>query len=89
MLMNNVFRYYGTLKKIISNRGPQFASQVMKTIAEGMGIRMALSTAYHPQTDGATECVNQELEQYLRAYCNRNQNNWADLLPYAEISHNT
>ena len=89
MLMNNVFRYYGTPKKIISDRGPQFASQVMKTIAEGMGIRMALSTAYHPQTDGATERVNQELEQYLRAYCNRNQNNWADLLPYAEISHNT
>ena len=89
MLMNNVFRYYGTPKKIISDRGPQFASQVMKTIAEGMGIRMALSTAYHPQTDSATERVNQELEQYLRAYCNRNQNNWADLLPYAEISHNT
>src|SRR5271168_5546879 len=61
----------------------------MKTITEGMGIRMALSTAYHPQTDGATERVNQELEQSLQAYCNRTQNDWADLLPYAKLSHNT
>ena len=70
LLMETTFRRYGMPKKIISDRGPQFASQVMKTITEGMGIRMALSTTYHPQTDGVTERVNQELEQYLRAYCN-------------------
>ncbi len=53
----------------------------MKAIAESMGIRMALSTGYHPPTDGATERANQELEQYLRAYCNQTQDNWANLLP--------
>src|SRR5271168_1993349 len=89
LLIETTFRRYGTPKKVISDRGPQFVSQVMKTITEGMGIRMALSTAYHPQTDGATEQVNQELEQYLQAYCNRTQNDWADLLPYTELSHNT
>ena len=65
LLMETTFQQYGTEKKIISDRGPQFASQVMKTITEGMGIHMALSTTYHPQTDGATKRVNQELEQYL------------------------
>src|SRR5271170_598240 len=70
LLMETTLRCYGMPKKIISDRGPQFASHVMKTITEGMGTCMALSTAYHPQTDRATERVNQELEQYLRAYCN-------------------
>jgi hypothetical protein len=53
-----------------------------------MGVRSALSTAYHAQTNGAVEWLNQELEQYLRVFCNRNQDNWVELLPYAELSHN-
>lgn len=89
ILLKSVFRRYGVSKKIISDRGPQFASKVMQAILKGLGTRSALSTAYHPQTDGATERLNQELEQYFRAYCNRNQNNWARLLPFAEIAHNS
>jgi len=42
-----------------------------------------LSTAYHPQTDGQTERINQSLEQYLRAYTNYTQSNWTSLLPLA------
>jgi len=45
-------------------------------------------TAYHPQTDGQTERVNQELEQYLRLYCNYRQNDWAEWLSIAEFSYN-
>ena len=47
-----------------------------------------MSTAYHPQTDGQTERVNQELEQYLWAFVDHRQSNWASLLPLAEFSHN-
>jgi hypothetical protein len=47
-----------------------------------------VSTAYHPQTDGQTERVNQELEQYLRLFTNYHQNNWADMLAVAEFSYN-
>jgi hypothetical protein len=89
LLIKNVFVTYGIATKIISDRGPQFASRVMKAVMKAMGIRSALSTAYHPQTDGATEITNQEIEQFLRAYCNRLQDNWADLLPYAAWTHNT
>ncbi|KAL5525002.1 hypothetical protein ACEPAF_8871 [Sanghuangporus sanghuang] len=46
------------------------------------------STAYHPQTDGQTERVNQELEQYLRLYVNHRQSDWADWLALAEFAHN-
>ena len=46
------------------------------------------STAYHPQTDGQTERINQEIEQYLRIFINHHQNNWAEWLPLAEFSYN-
>jgi hypothetical protein len=60
----------------------------MKSILGAMGVRSALSTAYHLQTNGTVEWLNQELEQYLQVFCNRNQDNWVELLPYAELSHN-
>jgi len=46
------------------------------------------STAYHPQTDGQTEQVNQEIEHYLRVFTNYHQANWADWLTLAEFSYN-
>jgi hypothetical protein len=45
-------------------------------------------TAYHPQTDGQTEHVNQELEGYLCMFTSRRRDDWDDLLPLGEFSHN-
>ena len=56
---------------------------------KGLGITPALSTAYHPQTDGEMEQVNREIEQFLQIFCNYHQDNWVDLLPFTEFSHNT
>ena len=53
-----------------------------------IGIRLATSTAYHPQTDGQTERVNQELEQYLRLFVNQHQDDWDELLPLREFAYN-
>src|SRR5712672_3466519 len=53
-----------------------------------LNVDQALSTAFHPQTDGETERVNQEIEQFLRVFCNYQQDNWANLLPFAEFAHN-
>src|SRR5512146_1026158 len=47
-----------------------------------------MSTAFHPQTDGQTERINAILEQYLRGYCNYQQDNWSELLTHAEFSYN-
>ena len=47
-----------------------------------------MSTAYHPQVDGQTERTNQSLEHYLRAYMDYMQNNWLELLPFAEFVYN-
>ena len=48
-----------------------------------------MSTAYHPRTDGQSECTNQWLEQYLRFWVNYHQDNWRQLLPMAEYAHNS
>jgi len=53
-----------------------------------LGIKQKLSTAFHPQTDGESERVNQEIEQYLRICGNFQQDNWATLLPIIEFAHN-
>ena len=53
-----------------------------------LGIEGATSTAYHPQTDGQTEHVNQELEQFLQLFICERQDDWHDLLPLAEFAYN-
>ena len=60
----------------------------MKDIHTSLGIKTALSTTYHPQSDGQTEQVNQEVELYLRNFCNHRQMDWAKWLPYAEFTLN-
>ena len=74
--------------KIIHNRGPQFQSRFAVDFYRLLGIENNPSTAYHPQTDGQTERVNQELEQYLRLYINHHQDDWVDWLSIAEFVHN-
>ena len=53
-----------------------------------LDVRLRESTAFRPQTDGQTECINQTLEHYLRQYCNYEQNDWYEMLPLAEYSYN-
>ena len=53
-----------------------------------LDIKQKLSTAFHLETDGQTERVNQSLEQYLRMFSNYEQNNWSELLLMAEFLYN-
>jgi hypothetical protein len=55
---------------------------------EAMGTIQNLSTTFHLETDGQMERTNAILEQYLRAYCNYQQDNWTQLLPIAEFCYN-
>ena len=53
-----------------------------------LDIHLNMSTAFHPQTDGQSEVLNQVLEQYLRIFCSYHQDDWVDLLPFTEYSYN-
>ena len=88
IFMENVWKRTGLPKTIISDRGPQFVVAFTREVWKKLKVNINLSTAFHPQTDGETERVNQELEQYLRVFCNAQQDNWVDLIPYMEFAHN-
>ncbi|KAJ1041985.1 hypothetical protein NDA10_000691 [Ustilago hordei] len=88
LLYGHMVRLFGYPDHMVSDQGRQFISGAWKAFAEQMGVKHSLSTAYHPQTDGQTERVNQVIEQYLRMYCNYEQNDWADLLDTAAFVYN-
>jgi len=88
LFRDNVWKLHGLPEEVISDRGPQFVSNVMCGLSEILGIKVAASTAYHPQTDSQTECVNQEVEQFLRLFVNQRQDDWYDWLSIAEFAYN-
>jgi transposase InsO family protein len=69
LLHKNLYKQFGLPDKMISDRGPQFAAKAFRAMLSRLGVNSALSTAYHPQTDGTMEWVNQEIEAYLAIYC--------------------
>jgi RNase H-like domain found in reverse transcriptase/Integrase zinc binding domain len=87
LYLENVFRWFGLPKRIISDRDPRFTSHFGKAITKALGITQNLSTTFHPQTDGLSERKNQWIERYLRLIC-ANQDEWAKWLPMATAVHN-
>ena len=72
----------------MSDRGTQFVSKFWRSLFEILKVDIKLSSAFHPQTDGQTERVNQVLEQYLRSTINYQQDDWTEYLPFAEFAYN-
>jgi hypothetical protein len=87
-MFNFIFRLHGIPQDIVSDSGPIFTSKFWRAFCSGLGIKLNFSTAYHPQSDGQIERVNQVLEQYLRMFVNYQQDNWCQLLPKAEFTYN-
>ena len=63
---------------MVSDRGLQFAAELTKKLNKMLGIETRLSTVFHPQIDGQTEKMNQELEQYLRFFVKHRQKDWPE-----------
>ena len=85
----HIFLWFGLHPKVISDQGSQFASAFPQELAWLLQYDVALSTAYHPQTNGETEWVHQELETYLWLYTSNKPEEWLSLLPMAEFSHSS
>jgi len=88
LFLHQVWKLHGLPKYIILDRRPQFIACFTRELYCLLGIKLASSTAWHPQTDGQTERVNQELDQYLWLFVNEQQDDWYNLLPMAEFQHN-
>jgi hypothetical protein len=87
--LRNIVGIHGMPREIISDRGSVFTSKFWQGLIAQLGTKHKLSTAYHPQTDGQTERLNQTLEQYLRSYVNHQQDDWVRLLPLAQFAYNS
>jgi len=88
LYLKHVFKHHGLPDDIVTDRGTQFTSRFTASLLELCDIHSNKSTAFHPQSDGQTERVNQILEQYLRIFCDHQQDNWLDILPLAEFAYN-
>jgi len=85
LFLHHVWKLHSLPKRVVLDRGPQFVASFTKELYRLLGIRLFSSTAWHPQTDGQMECINQELNQFLCLFVNKQQNDWYDLLPIAEF----
>jgi hypothetical protein len=84
----NVELKYGPPNGIVSDRGPIFTSKFWSNLCYLSHVKLRLSTAFHPQTDGQTERMNQTLEHYLRCFVDTEQLTWPSLLRTAEFACN-
>lgn len=84
----HVFSKHGVPSHVTSDRGTEFVSHFFRSLGKALDMVLHFTSGYHPEGDGQTERANQTLEQYLRIYCNYQQDNWSELLPLAEFAYN-
>jgi hypothetical protein len=83
-----IISLHGVPKTIVSDRGPQFVAKFWEALHKSLGTKLLHSLAYHPQTIGQTERVNQILEDMLHACVLEFSQKWDECLPLAEFSYN-
>jgi hypothetical protein len=88
LYMTRIVCLHGVPKKIVSDRGSQFTCKFWEKLHESMDTKLNFSSAYHPQTDGQMERINQILEDMLRACTLKYGKSWAQSLLYAKFSYN-
>jgi len=85
LFLHYVWKLHGLSKHVISDHRPQFVALFTKELYRLLGMQLSSSTTWHPQMDRQIEHVNQELDQFLCLFVNKQQDDWYDLLPIAEF----
>jgi hypothetical protein len=86
--MREIFRLHGMTKEIVSDRDMKFTSNFWKSLMGGLETKLLFNIAYHPQTDGNMEILNQILEDMLRMHVMHQPKKWEDYLPLVEFAYN-
>jgi hypothetical protein len=87
--LNNVYKLHGMPLAIISERDRVFTSKFWQELLKLAQVNLQMSIAYHPQTDGQTERVNQCLETFLRCFVHACPTKWSKWLALVEFWYNT
>src|SRR6266478_8104113 len=88
LFLTHVFSKHRVPSHVTSDRGTKFVSHFFHSLGKLLQMELHFTSGYHPEGDSQTEHINQVLEQYLRAYTNYQQDDWASLLPVAEFAYN-
>lgn len=89
VLIHELFRFTGILEDLVSDRGPQFASQVFREFCGKLNILLSLTSAYHPQSNGLAERTNREVAKAVRLLVRSDPAKWAQVLVWVEYSINS
>jgi hypothetical protein len=87
--LDSVVKLHGVPLSIVSDRDKIFISRLWKELFAALGTKLQFTTAYHPQTDGQTERVNQCIEMFLRCFVHETPHQWRRWLPLAEFWYNS
>ena len=85
---DEIWKLHGIPKKILSDRGLQFALRFIEELTKALRMKRMLSIAYYPQSDRQTERINQEIGTFLQHYVNYQQDNWMEWITAAEFYYN-
>ncbi|GJP81094.1 hypothetical protein CLOP_g11277 [Closterium sp. NIES-67] len=88
LFVRYIISHHGIPTTLISDRDPKFTSKFWKELMSLLGTKLAMSSAYHPQTDEQTERLNQIVEQLLRAACKDKISKWDLHMPVLEFAYN-
>ena len=88
-ILQGVVRLHGLPHVVVSDRDAKFTSHFWQALHARLGTRLAMSSAYHPQTDGKVERANAVLEETLRCFTSARQDDWAEHLAAAELAINS
>jgi len=88
LFLTHVISKHGVPADIVSDRGSIFTGKFWAAVCSALSMHLSKSTAYHPQSDGATEIVNKLVEQVLRCHCMGHVAKWDDYLPMVEFAIN-
>ena len=83
----HVFSKHRVPAYVTCDRGSEFISHFFCSLGTALDMKIHFTSGYHPEGDGQTERLNQTLEQYLRIFCNYQQDNWSEILPLAEFTY--
>ncbi|QRW26675.1 Retrotransposable element Tf2 protein [Rhizoctonia solani] len=88
LFISQVWKLHGLPVRTISDRGTTFTGKFLRALYQRLGVKPSFSSAYHLESDGQTERVNQFIEFYLRSYVAADHSDWASWLPLAEYAYN-
>ncbi|XBJ06935.1 hypothetical protein VPH35_012526 [Triticum aestivum] len=89
LFLDNIYKLHGMPLFIVSDRDLVFTCQFWQILTKRTGTTLNMSTAYHPETDGQTERVNQQIECYLRCFISAHPRKWSKWIPLCEFWYNT